>query len=146
MASSWGEGGFGDAWLGRSLDTQADPDMSPAHLIRHLRHAERTVRRVVATRGHMAGVAGQAIDQAIVELLLLESSDWGFMLRRGDMARYATGRVQAHASRVERLCRLVDRGWINAEEERWIVRLRENNPFLAQLDRQRLRDVFEPDT
>jgi hypothetical protein len=40
----------------------------------------------------------------------------------------------------------VDRGWINAEEERWIVRLRENNPFLAQLDRQRLRDVFEPDT
>jgi 1,4-alpha-glucan branching enzyme len=143
MASSWGEGGFGDAWLGRSLDVQADPDMSPAHLIRHLRHAARTVRRTVAMRGQVTGVAGQAMDQAIVELLLLESSDWGFMLRRGDMARYAMGRVQAHASRVERLCRLVDRGWINAEEERWIVRLRQNNPFLAQLDSPRLRDAFD---
>jgi 1,4-alpha-glucan branching enzyme len=144
MASSWGEGGFGDAWLGRSLDAQADPGMSPAHLIRHLRHAERTVRRVVATHGQVADVAGQAIDQAIVELLLLESSDWGFMLRRGDMARYATARVQAHASRVERLCRLVERGWINAEDERWILHLREHNPFLAQLDGRRLRDVFAP--
>lgn len=143
MASSWGEGGFGDAWLGRSLDTQADSDMSPAHLIRHLRHAEKTVRRSVATCGQVGGVAGQAMDQAIVELLLLESSDWGFMLRRGDMARYAIGRVQAHASRVERLCRLVDRGWISAEDERWIVRLREHNPFLAQLDTRRLRDVFQ---
>lgn len=142
MASSWGEGGFGDAWLGRSLDATSQAGMSPAHLIRHMRHAERTVRRVVATRRHADGVVGQAIDQAIVELLLLESSDWGFMLRRGDMSRYATSRVQAHASRVERLCRLVDRGWINAEDERWIVRLREHNPFLAQLGGERLRDVF----
>ncbi|HRI69095.1 MAG TPA: DUF1957 domain-containing protein, partial [Polyangium sp.] len=142
MASSWGEGGFGDAWLGQTLATNVDTDMSPAHLIRHLRHAEKTVRRIVATRGQVEGVAGQAIDQAIVELLLLEASDWGFMLRRGDMARYATGRVRAHASRVERLCRLVDRGWIDAEDERWILRLREMNPFLGQLDSRRLRDVF----
>lgn len=142
MASSWGEGGFGDAWLGRSLDVHADTDMTPAQLIRHLRHAEKTVRRIVTTRGHVTGVAGQAIDQAIVELLLLESSDWGFMLRRGDMARYATGRVRAHASRVERLCRLVDRDWISVEDERWIMRLREHDPFLRQLDGRRLRDVF----
>ncbi len=142
MASSWGEGGFGDAWLGQTLAAHADTDMSPAHLVRHLRHAEKTVRRTVATRGQVEGVAGQAIDQAIVELLLLEASDWGFMLRRGDMARYAMGRVRAHASRVERLCRLVDRGWIDAEDERWILRLREMNPFLGQLDSRCLRDVF----
>jgi len=142
MASSWGEGGFGEAWLGRALETQTEADMSPAHLIRHTRHAERTVRNVVAMRGHVGGIAGQAIDQAIVELLLLEASDWGFMLRRGDMARYATGRVRAHASRVERLCRFADRGWISAEDERWILRLREHNPFLAQLEGRRLRDVL----
>lgn len=144
MASSWGEGGFGAAWLGRALDAETQHDMSPAHLIRHLRHAEKTVRRIVATRGNAEGIAGQAIDQAIVELLLLESSDWGFMLRRGDMARYAKGRVQAHASRVERLCRLVDRGWIGPEDERWISSLRAHNPFLAQIDRRHLRAVFEP--
>lgn len=142
MASSWGEGGFGEAWLGRALEAQTESDMSPAHLIRHMRHAERTVRNVVAMRGHVGGTAGQAIDQAIAELLLLESSDWGFMLRRGDMARYATGRVRAHASRVERLCRLADRGWISAEDERWILRLREHNPFLVQLEGRRLRDVL----
>lgn len=142
MASSWGEGGFADAWLGRSLTTNSAVDMSPAQLIRHLRHAERSVRRVLADPRLLSGPAGQAVDQAIVELLLLESSDWGFMLRRGDMARYAKGRVQAHASRVERLCRLVDRGWINAEDERWIVSLREHNPFLAQMESAHLRDVF----
>lgn len=142
MASSWGEGGFGEAWLGRPHAAREDAEMSPAHLIRHVRHAERTVRNVVTMWGHVGGVAGQAIDQAIVELLLLEASDWGFMLRRGEMARYATGRVRAHASRVERLCRLVDRGWIAPEDERWILRLREHNPFLVQLDGRQLRGVL----
>ncbi len=143
MASSWGEGGFGDAWLGPSLDARAEPDMSPAHLVRHVRHADKTVRRVVTAGRQVDGVAGEALDQAIVELLLLQSSDWGFMLRRGDMSSYAMSRVRAHASRVERLCRLVDRGWIGADDERWIVRLREQNPFLVQLGSERLRDVFD---
>lgn len=142
MASSWGEGGFGAAWLGRSLDASSASDMSPAHLIRHMRHAEKNVRRVVATRGHLEGLAGQAIDQAIVEWLLLESSDWGFMLRRGDMVSYAKGRVQAHASRVERLCRLVERGWLSVDDERWISTLRTRNPFMERLDRQQLRAVL----
>ncbi len=142
MTSSWGEGGFGAAWLGRSLDAQMAGDISPAHLIRHIRHAEKTVRHVVATRGHLDGVAGQAIDQAIVECLLLESSDWGFMLRRGDMVSYAKTRVQAHASRVERLCRLVERGWMDGDDERWISSLRVRNPFLMQLDRHQLRKGF----
>lgn len=145
MASSWGEGGFGEAWLGRSNEVPTTSEMSPAHLIRHIRHAERTVRNIVAMHGHVGGVAGQAIDQAIVELMLLEASDWGFMLRRGDMTRYATGRVRAHASRVERLCRLVDRGWIAPEDERWILRLREHNPFLSQLKQRQLRSVLVAD-
>jgi 1,4-alpha-glucan branching enzyme len=143
-ASSWGEGGFGEAWLGRALDPSRSGDMSPAHLVRHVRHAEETVSRAVRARRSADGLAGRALDQAIRELLLLEASDWGFMIRRGDMAEYATARVRAHASRVDRLCRLAGRGWIGANEARWIEATCERTPFLAELAGERLRDAFDP--
>ncbi|TKD02267.1 glycoside hydrolase family 57 protein [Polyangium fumosum] len=142
-ASSWGEGGFGEAWLGRALDPGRTEGMSPAHLVRHVRHAENTVQGLVRTRRGADGLAGRALDQAIRELVLLEASDWGFMIRRGEMAAYAAARVRAHASRVDRLCRLAGRDWIGESEARWIEATCERTPFLAELRGECLRDAFD---
>ncbi len=92
-ASSWGEGGFGAVWAG--------PES--ARLWRHVHHAERAVRSAVSARRHAEGLASRALDQAIRELLLLESSDWAFMIRRGEMTAYAEERVRTHAHRAARL-------------------------------------------
>ncbi|MRG97201.1 glycoside hydrolase family 57 protein [Polyangium spumosum] len=142
-ASSWGEGGFGEAWLGRALEPDRTDGMSPAHLVRHVRHAEHAVQGLVRARRGADGVAGRALDQAIRELVLLEASDWGFMIRRGEMAAYAAARVRAHASRVDRLCRLAGRGWIGEAEARWIEATCERTPFLAELEGEHLRDAFD---
>ena len=142
-ASSWGEGGFGEAWLGGALDPERTEGMSPAHLVRHVRHAEQTVQALVRARRGADGVAGRALDQAIRELILLEASDWGFMIRRGEMATYAAARVRAHASRVDRLCRLAGRDWIGESEARWIEATCERTPFLAALEGEALRDAFD---
>jgi len=143
-ASSWGEGGFGEAWLGRALDPRRAGGLSPAQLVRHTRHAARTVEACVHARREVDGYAGRALDQAIRELLLLEASDWGFMLRRGEMSEYAIARISAHASRVDRLCRLAGRGLFGKEEESWIDAICERTPFLASLRGEALRDAFDP--
>jgi 1,4-alpha-glucan branching enzyme len=143
-ASSWGEGGFGEAWLGRALDPSREVGMSPAHLVRHVRHAEKVVQGLVRARRGADGLAGRALDQAIRELFLLESSDWGFMIRRGEMAEYAASRVRVHAGRVDRLCRLAGRGWIGADEAEWLEATCERTPFLAELAGDSIRDAFDP--
>jgi 1,4-alpha-glucan branching enzyme len=142
-ASSWGEGGFGEAWLGRALDPARTRGLSPAHLLRHVRHAERAVEALVRARRGACGLSGRALDQAIRELLLLESSDWGFMIRRGEMAEYAEARVRAHASRVDRLCRVAAHDWIGPDEARWVESACERTPFLADLAGEGIRDAFD---
>lgn len=141
--SSWGEGGFGQAWLGPSLAPSHATSMSPAHVLRHIRHAEASVQALVRHRRSADGLAGQALEQAIRELLLLEASDWGFMLRRGEMAEYAASRVRVHARRVDRLCRLAEREWFGDEEIAWIKETCEHTPFLAALRGEQIRDAFD---
>ena len=66
------------------------------------------------------GVAGRAVDQAIRELLLLEASDWAFMLTRGEMATYAEARVRAHAYRAARLSSIALAESVSAEDAAWV--------------------------
>jgi hypothetical protein len=51
--------------------------------------------------------------------------------------------VRAHASRVDRLCRVAARDWIGPDEARWIESACERTPFLADLAGERIRDAFD---
>ena len=51
------------------------------------------------------------------ELLLLQSSDWAFILKTGTATGYAIARVKAHIARFRRLDRelsenRIDQGWL----------------------------------
>jgi 1,4-alpha-glucan branching enzyme len=50
------------------------------------------------------------LNQAARELLLLESSDWPFLMTTGQAKEYATERFQGHVERFERLAALVEAG------------------------------------
>jgi 1,4-alpha-glucan branching enzyme len=133
-ASSWGEGGFGAVWTGPEA----------ARLWRHVHHAERSVRTAVHWQRYATGASGRALDQSIRELLLLEASDWAFMLRRGEMTRYAEERVRAHSHRATKLAGLAMAEHVAPEDAAWIDAVCDRDRFLAGLEGEAIRDAFDP--
>ena len=70
----------------------------------------------------------RAADQALRELLLLESSDWPFLVTTGQAGDYASERFRSHAQRVSRSLELATRGTgDDATELRSLERT--DNPF-----------------
>ncbi len=134
--SSWGEGGFGAVWT----------HPATARLWRHAHHAEVRVLEVDAVvRDTLASEKRRrARIQAIRELLLLESSDWAFMLRQGDTAEYADMRVRLHASRIDRLTKLaLTEAWSD-EDHAWLASVEAHTPLFAELDDDAYAHVFDP--
>ncbi len=83
------------------------------------------------------GCAGEALDQAIRELLLLQSSDWPFILKTGTATRYAEARIRSHVHRLRHLGHLVETGRIEGEDAPWLDDVCRRDNFLAQLARRR---------
>ncbi len=85
-ASSWGAGGYGEVWVGPEarvvVATRAPRDSLRGWLVKSYRSA--------------TGARGRALDQAFRELLLLQSSDWNFILQTGTSSGYADARIRKH--------------------------------------------------
>jgi len=63
------------------------------------------------------GLRARAADQALRELLLLESSDWPFLVTTGQAADYGAERFRAHAGRLHRCVELAQHGGTSDEAE-----------------------------
>jgi 1,4-alpha-glucan branching enzyme len=59
----------------------------------------------------------RAADQALRELLLLESSDWPFLVTTGQAGDYAAERFRSHAQRLQRALDIATRGTVDDEVE-----------------------------
>jgi 1,4-alpha-glucan branching enzyme len=92
--SSWGAGGDARTWY--NDDTKW---MWPI-IHQYERQMEDVVAQYPVTDGN--GV-GEALAQISRELLLLESSDWPFLISTGQAGAYASERFRSHASRFDRL-------------------------------------------
>ena len=94
VASSWGDKGYLGVWL----------DESNAWLYPHLRAA---AQRMVAVAHRHARTTDPTIERALKqlarELLLMQSSDWAFLIRNGTAKDYAAQRVKDHVARFNRL-------------------------------------------
>lgn len=132
--SSWGEGGFGDAWTGPAS----------AALWRPVHHAAREVEEAVLRRRDATGIAGVALEQAIRELMLLQASDWAFMRARGEMAEYGDARVRSHAHRARRLAAIARSDEVSAEDAAWVRAVCDRDRLLAELTGPSIRDAFDP--
>ncbi|MDD3718888.1 MAG: DUF1957 domain-containing protein [Actinomycetota bacterium] len=91
--STWVNAGTADIWRETHLAEEAC-----------LRHIE---------TGRGDEVAKRALTQAARELLLMESSDWTFMITRGEAAGYARDRFSSHRSRFLAVTGMLDRGEID---------------------------------
>jgi 1,4-alpha-glucan branching enzyme len=101
---SWGAGGNHFTW--RNVDTDW---MWP-----RIHACERKMEELAA-RFHdiPAGPVKAALDQAARELLLLESSDWPFLVTTGQAREYATRRFTEHIERFEELACMAESGDVN---------------------------------
>jgi 1,4-alpha-glucan branching enzyme len=134
-ASSWGAGGYGEVWVGHEA----------AWTWRHVHHATRYAKWLVQRHDGAAGPRGEALDQLVRELLLLQSSDWPFILKTGTATRYAEARIRSHVHRLRHLGHLVETGVIEGPDVDWLDDLRRRDNFLAQLHEGELRTPFLDD-
>ena len=98
--SSWGSGGGHWTW-----------DNPETHWIwQPIRVAEARMEELVARYPDPDPAQILVLNQIARELLLLQSSDWPFLVTTGQAGQYATQRFQTHVERFEKLGNLLDAG------------------------------------
>jgi 1,4-alpha-glucan branching enzyme len=93
---SWGQAGGHFTWL--NVDTEWMWGVIHA--------AELEMEGLVAEYPDAEGVLREVLNQAARELLLLQSSDWAFLITTGQAREYATARFSEHVERFQLLAQL----------------------------------------
>lgn len=113
---SWGKSGDSSTWL--------NPDTEDLWDRIHL--CEKRMEDAVTRQSPATGIRRSFLNQSGRELLLLQSSDWPFLITTGQAREYAMSRFQNHYEHFNRLIDIIER---NAEGE-------EENAFLKSLEGQ----------
>ncbi len=111
--SSWGYKGFNEVWLEGSNDW----------IYRHLHEIADRMVELAQNYPSAEGDLKRALNQAARELLLLQSSDWAFIMKTGTMVEYAIKRTKNHINRFNTLYdqikyNRIDGGYLHRLEER----------------------------
>lgn len=118
--SSWGNGGGHWTWL--------NPDTEWMWPLIHA--AERAMEELVDRYPNAQGEMAELLNQAARELLLLESSDWPFLVTTRQAREYAVNRFQEHLARFNHLAAIARRGHLTDEDRRYLEEVRKaDNPF-----------------
>lgn len=103
---SWGAGGTHWTWDNPDTHWMWEP----------IHGAERRMEALAAQYAQADSRTTAALNQAARELLLLESSDWPFLITTGQAGEYATQRFRSHLERFERLATLLEQGEVGQAE------------------------------
>jgi 1,4-alpha-glucan branching enzyme len=103
---SWGAGGTHFTWDNEDTHWMWEP----------IYDAERRMEKLVAKHGKNADESVRGVlNQTARELLLLESSDWPFLVTTGQAREYAIQRFAQHVERFTDLAKSVERGQPDGE-------------------------------
>lgn len=118
---SWGANGTHFTWM--NVDTEW---MWPI-----IHGAESRMEALVARYPDADGELRELLNQTARELLLLESSDWPFLVTTGQAGEYATKRFNEHTERFDRLAGVAETGGrIDAADREYLDEIEErDNPF-----------------
>jgi 1,4-alpha-glucan branching enzyme len=121
--SSWGWKGYSEMWL------QGPNDW----IYRHLHQASRRMTELAQKFSTSApnGLLGRALNQALRELLLAQSSDWAFILGTGTHTDYALRRIKEHLLRFTNLYEQVNADNI---DESWLRDIESKDNIFPQID------------
>jgi 1,4-alpha-glucan branching enzyme len=119
--SSWGQRGFHEVWL----------DKSNEWIYRHLHCAAERMTELADRFPRAVGLRRRALNQAARELLLLQASDWAFIMKTGTTVPYAEKRTRDHAFRFDRLFEDLKAGRI---DEAWLREIEDRDTIFPSLD------------
>ena len=92
--------------------------------------AERRMEDLARQFPEADGTRRDLLNQAARELLLLQSSDWPFLVTTLQAKEYAVERFQEHLERFDQLASLAESDTYSAEDEGYLAALCErDNPF-----------------
>jgi len=121
---SWGMGGNHFTW--DNVDTHW---MWPI-----IHESENRMERLAARYAHAEGPIVYVLSQAARELLLLQSSDWPFLITTGQAGEYATQRFGEHVERFDRLASIAESGYADEGASRLAGELWERDKLFPDID------------
>jgi len=121
--SSWGWKGYSEMWL------QGQNDWIYRHL--HIASSRMTELAQIFSANGAGNTARRALNQALRELLLAQSSDWAFIMGTGTHTSYAVGRTKDHLLRFNRLYEEIKSGSIN---EAWLAETEARDNIFPNID------------
>jgi len=126
---SWGQGGFHYIWLNEWTEwtwkhIYSAEDRMTKLADKHKDTDDETVRRILNIMAR--------------ELLLLESSDWQFLISTWSARDYAEERIAVHDERIKRIADILDayltRGSLDERQENYLQRIQANDDVFPTLD------------
>ncbi|MBI4823909.1 MAG: DUF1957 domain-containing protein [Nitrospirae bacterium] len=120
--SSWGRGGYGDTWC------------SPRNnwAVRHVHMASRRMSELLKRFPQTDNpLLKRTLNQALRELLLMQASDWLFMIETGTSPHYGEERLHLHIKAFGRLYDMAMKGKI---EEEFVLGLESKNNIFPFID------------
>ncbi len=119
--SSWGNKGYAEVWLNGTNHW----------IYRHLHKAIERMQQLAQIFSATNGVRKRALNQAVRELLLMQASDWAFIMKTGTTVPYAVRRVREH---IHNFNKIYDTLLTNHLDLNWLTQLEEKNNLFPQID------------
>jgi len=119
--SSWGWKGYNEMWL------QGPNDW----IYRHLHTASSRMTELVKSFPDANGILKKALNQALRELLLAQSSDWAFIMGTGTHTDYAVRRTKEHLLKFTRIYEDIKS---NSIDENWLSDIAYRDNIFADID------------
>ncbi|HDR06477.1 MAG TPA: DUF1957 domain-containing protein, partial [Candidatus Coatesbacteria bacterium] len=120
--STWGAGGYFETWVNGDTDW----------IYRHVHTAERRMKNLANRFDSPDPFTRRALNQAARELVLMQSSDWPFLITTGTAKPYAVKRLREH---IHNFTRLHDDLLYGRVDERFLAWLEEKNHiFMDEMD------------
>ncbi len=119
--SSWGWKGYSEMWLQGTNDW----------IYRHLHAASGRMAELVKSFPQADGLFLRALNQALRELLLSQSSDWAFIMGTGTHVEYALRRTKEHLLCFNRLYEDIKSNSIDTE---WLSEIERKDNIFPQID------------
>jgi 1,4-alpha-glucan branching enzyme len=119
--SSWGWKGYSEVWLQGTNDW----------IYRHLHKASRVMTEMVHQNPSTNGLKKRALNQALRELLLAQSSDWAFIMATGTHVSYAKRRTKDHLLRFFKLAEFIRSDSI---DEMFLKELEDKDNIFPEID------------
>ncbi len=128
--STWGSEGHNLVWL----------NGGNAWTYRHQHWAEAKMEELARRYSTAGGDLRRTLNQTLRELLLLQSSDWAFIMTTGTTVPYATKRFRLHLDNFRKLAEQIEGNKIDME---YVAHLEGRAPIFPTID---FTDAIPPST